>query len=90
MDARLGKVIPTVGGQSLELTLDVFNLMSLLGSDWGLQRSTTGFETVNLLRLTGYDPVNNRGVYDLSLPQRDRVQTNASRWKMQLGAKYTF
>lgn len=90
VDARLGKVIPTVGGQSLELTLDVFNLMSLLGSDWGLQRSTTGFETVNLLRLTGYDPVNNRGVYDLSLPQRDRVSTNASRWKMQLGAKYTF
>jgi hypothetical protein len=34
--------------------------------------------------------VNNRGIYELSLPQRDRVSTNASRWKMQLGAKYTF
>ncbi len=90
VDARLGKVIPTVSGQALELTLDVFNLMSLLGSDWGTFRSTSGFETTNLLRLSGYDAANNRGIYDLSLPQRNRASTNASRWKMQLGAKYTF
>ncbi len=90
LDARLGKVVPTAHGQSLELTLDAFNVLSLLGSDWGQIRSTTGFETANLLRLTGYDAVNNRGIYDLALPQRYRVSTNASRWKMQLGARYTF
>jgi outer membrane receptor protein involved in Fe transport len=90
LDGRIGKVIPTVGGQSLELTLDVFNLLSLVGSDWGTIRSTTGFETANLLRLTGYDAANNRGIYDISIPQKDRVDINATRWKMQLGAKYTF
>ena len=90
LDGRIGKVIPTVGGQSLELSLDVFNLLSLVGSDWGTIRSTTTFETANLLRLTGYDAVNNRGIYDLSIPQKDRVDINATRWKMQLGAKYTF
>ena len=90
LDGRIGKVIPTVSGQSLELTLDVFNLLSLVGSDWGTIRSTTAFETANLFRLTGYDAANNRGIYDLSLPQKDRVSVNATRWKMQLGAKYTF
>lgn len=90
LDARLGKVIPTVGGQSLELTLDMFNVLSFIGSDWGAIRSTTGFETANLLRLTGYDPVNNRGIYDLSLPQKDRISVNETRWKMQLGARYVF
>ncbi len=90
LDARLGKVIPTVGGQALELTLDVFNLLSLVGSDWGNIRSTTTFETANLFRLTGWDAANNRGIYDLSIPQRDRIDINATRWKMQLGAKYTF
>jgi outer membrane receptor protein involved in Fe transport len=90
LDGRIGKVIPTVSGQSLELTLDVFNLLSLVGSDWGTIRSTTGFETANLLQLKGYDAANNRAIYDLTLPQKDRVSTNASRWKMQLGAKYTF
>jgi len=90
LDGRIGKVIPTVGGQSIELTLDVFNLLSLMGSDWGTIRSTTAFETANLLRLTGYDQVNSRGIYDLSIPQKDRVDINATRWKMQLGAKYTF
>ena len=88
LNARVAKTVGLPSGQSLELTMDVFNLLRLVGSDWGLFRSTTGFETATLLRQTGYDPANNRPIYDLSLPQRDRVQTTSSRWQIQLGAKY--
>ena len=90
VNARLAKTIPTVGGQALEITADLFNLFSFLGSDWGNVRSTAPFEGQNLLRLTGYDAASGRGIYDLALPSRKRVQTQDSRWKAQLGVRYTF
>ncbi len=90
LNARLAKVFETVRGQSFEVSLDVFNVLHLINGDWGLIRSTTGFEEVNLLTRTGFDAVNNRGIYALSLPQRNKVSIDPSRWKMQLGVKYMF
>ncbi len=90
LNARLAKVFNTVHGQAIEVSADVFNVLSLIGSDWGLIKSTTGFEEVNLLTRTGFDPVNQRGIYALSLPQRNKVNQDLSRWKLQLGVKYMF
>src|SRR2546427_1941428 len=89
-NARLAKVFNTVRGQSFEVTADVFNVLHVLSSDWGLIRSTTSFEEVNLLTRTGFDAANQRGIYALSLPQRRKVDTNLSRWRVQLGVKYMF
>jgi hypothetical protein len=90
LNARLSKVFNTVRGQSIEVSADVFNVLNLISSDWGLIRSTTTFEEVSLLTRTGFDAVNQRGIYALSLPTRKRANTDLSRWKMQLGVKYIF
>ena len=94
LSARFTKALPTLHGQSVELSWDIFNLPRLLGqvldNNWGEVRSTSSFENLNLLTLTGYSAAMGRGVYRLSLPQRRQVNVNASRWQMQLGARYRF
>jgi hypothetical protein len=90
LNARLVKVIPTVSGQSLELSVDIFNLLHLVNRDWGQIRQTSGFENANLLRQTGYQTANQRGIYALALPQLNFPSQTASRWRVQLGGKYIF
>ena len=91
-NARVSKVIPTMGGQSVEITADMLNVLNVLDSHWGLIRVTGQNEETNLLRLTGYDAVNQRGTYALNLPIRNQVTVNSlgSRWVFQLGARYAF
>jgi hypothetical protein len=90
LNARLQKLIPTFGGQSMLLSLDVFNLLNLIDSDWGLVKQTTSFEGQSIVQLRGWDPLFNRGIYRLALPVVDRVNVNASVWRIQLGGKYTW
>lgn len=88
LNTRFTKVLRTMGEQNLELTADIFNLPHLISKTWGVTRSTTGFENVNMLRQTAYDVANDRGRYALATPIRNNV-TNA-RWQIQVGVKYTF
>jgi hypothetical protein len=93
MNARLTKVIPTVRGQSIELSADIFNLLHLINDKWGLFRATSGgpgFENENFLRATGYDLGNQRGRYALNTRAPKRTNLTSSRWQIQLGAKYIF
>ena len=86
-NARFSKLFRTFRGQSLELTLDVFNLLHLVNSAWGSARAIDG---VGLLQLVGYDAGQGRGVYTVQIPRRRALDFDASRWRMQLGARYTF
>jgi hypothetical protein len=86
-NARLSRVFPSSRGHAVELSLDVFNLLHLLDSDWGEIR---GIEHTGLLRLIGYDPVQARGIYSVQVPRLRVLDVDGSRWRMQLGAKYTF
>lgn len=99
IDFRLGKRINTFRGQSMEITADVFNLLNLINSDWGVIRSNFGqgaeFEQRTApVRLAGFDTANNRPVYSVdpaqNFPARDQAVLNSSRWRMQLGLKYVF
>lgn len=93
LNARLVKVIPTVRGQSLELSADIFNLLHLVNRDWGVFRATSGgagFENENMLRQTGYDLTTQRGRYALNTRAPNRPNLTSSRWQLQLGAKYIF
>ena len=94
LDIRLAKIVPTMSGESLQVTADVFNFLNLLSSDWGINRSTAGFEQVNLLTMstTAYDLTRDRGVYTVPtvMPALQRVSVGSSRWRIQLGGKYTF
>jgi hypothetical protein len=85
-DARISRLFSTFGGHSMELTLDVFNVLHLVNADWGTVRSS---QTV-LLALVGYDRAQGRGRYSRVPAARDAVDLDASRWRMQLGARYSF
>jgi len=94
LDARVSKTISTFGGQSVEISADFFNVPRMLGSvldnNWGVVNYTTGNENLTLLTLAGYSATLGRGIYKLSLPIRRQVSIDASRWKMQFGARYSF
>lgn len=90
LDVRLEKVIPTFNGQTMQLTLDVFNMLNLIDSDWGLVKSTSAFEGQQLVRLRGWDPLYQRGIYSNSFPIVNRVDPLSSVWRIQLGGKYTW
>ena len=87
MNARLSTVIPTAKGQSIELMLDVFNVLNVLNGTWGVQRATEG---TLILRMVGYDEVNQRGVYEFQTRDTQVWDVEASRWRLQLGARYVF
>jgi len=100
LDLRLQQEFPTFGTQSIQFTLDVQNVLNLLNSSWGLQRYVN-FQSSNLfglvldnagkpfdaqgrLRMTYTEPITNGqpGIY---------ITDNFySRWRMQLGMRYTF
>jgi hypothetical protein len=42
----LGGVIPTIHGQELELSLDLFNVLNFIDRDWGLYKQVSEFEEV--------------------------------------------
>jgi TonB dependent receptor. len=92
LDARLTKVLPTARGQSLELSVDCFNLLNLLDRSWGLARfiSGDGFAQTRLLQLDGYDDALGRGIYHLLRPGLREVDQARSRWRLRLSARYTF
>src|SRR5262249_23259363 len=91
LDARFTKVVPTANGQSLTLSLDCFNLLNLLHSDWGLVRLTSsqgaGPAQSYLLQLVGYDTELGHGIYNVLRPFHE---INQLRWRLRLSARYSF
>ena len=92
LNARVVAPIPTTRGQSVELSIDLFNILNLLDSRWGRITQTAQFEEQPMLTQTGYDAVNQRGIYRLLLPTRPAVLSNSlsSRWRLQMGLRYSF
>ena len=96
LNARLTWTTPEIKGQHGELQLDIFNLINLLSfGKAGLYEEATGFEThgQTFLKPVGYDTANSRPIYAFTAPTT--VTTNVysatqSRWRMQLGGRYTF
>jgi len=77
------KPIPTTRGQSVELSIDLFNILNLLNSRWGRITQTAQFEEQPMLTQTGYDAVHQRGIYRLLLPTRPAVLSKfaaSTRW----------
>ena len=91
LNARVSRVFGAGKGHTLELITDVFNVLNLLDQDWGVQR--LGFSvlgSVQMLALTGYDEANQRGKY-LVIPVDLRARdVEATRWRLQLGARLTY
>jgi hypothetical protein len=91
LNARVSKGFGGGGGRSVELITDVFNLLNLFDRDWGVQRTAPSFlGDPEVLELVGYDQANGRGVYRVLPEDRNSRDDEATRWRMQLGARYTF
>jgi len=95
LNLRLAKRFAFARTQGINLTFDIFNFLNLLSSDWGLVRETGSFasagtENVPMLKLRGQDAANGRNLYEVTLPPTNVINSNLSRWRMQLGARYSF
>jgi outer membrane receptor protein involved in Fe transport len=95
LNARISERVKLPGGRNVELSLDAINVLHLIDSDWGNVRQTgtmngAGTENVPMLRLRGQDPSGERNSYELTLPRRNVVNSDLSRWRLQLGARYSF
>ena len=97
VDGRIGWEAELLS-RGVELSVDVFNLLHLLSPRWGLVRQTSAEEALaGLVTVKGWDRVANRPVYSLvtqageiSLPIRNQVLEDPSRWRIQLGARIKF
>jgi outer membrane receptor for ferrienterochelin and colicin len=78
---------------TLQFTLDIFNLTNLLNKEWGVQKFVANFGEVRLLRTEsgGPDPVfsYNPSVAD-NLERIDDTGIQSSRWQMRVGLRYIF
>ena len=91
LDARITQQITTLQGQKVELTLDVENLFSLLGSSLGEVRFVD-FQRYNLIDFQGYTD-DGRQIISFDAPEEGdiaEISNFQSRWRMQLGLRYTF
>ncbi len=91
LNARLSRAFGLGHGQAVELTADLFNALNLFDSDWGVRRGIATLQgDAEILELVGYDQVNGRGIYSFLPVDRNVRDDGATRWSMQLGARYTF
>lgn len=99
LDLRIAQRIPSIRHQNFEFTLDVFNVLNLINSDWG-QIEFAPFDAISLFDGSGYDA---NGKLDITLRPRDTngdgkvtrddvfsLSDLPSRWQIQLGARYNF
>ena len=62
----------------------------MLFNGWGVHRVGNFTGDFYLLELRGYDQAKQRGKYIFTDPGRTLRDDEATRWRMQLGARYTF
>ncbi len=97
LDGRLSKLRPDKSGKVLEVYADLFNIPNMLYRRWGFVRETTNREDIQLLPVGGWDSINDRPLYSVPVlkgepvfPPIGRVVPDASRWRIQIGARYDF
>jgi hypothetical protein len=91
LNARVSRPFGLGHGQSVELTADFFNALNLFDRDWGVQRTFDSFlGDPEILELVGYDQANQRGIYNSFPVDRNLRDDDATRWRIQFGARYKF
>jgi hypothetical protein len=93
LDARVSQTLGLGRGQSLELTMDLFNALNFFDRDWGIQRTFAlqpQTQPVILELAPGYDQANQRVIYNFLPVDRRARDDDATRWRMQFGARYAF
>lgn len=86
-DLRLARDFPTVQGQILELTVDVFNVANLLNRDWGGEYDLGAAQ--QLMAVSGFDQATRRYRYRVN-ENVGRAVKSGTPYQIQLGARYRF
>jgi hypothetical protein len=91
--AQLSKRFRLADRRAVAITANVFNLLNLLHSEWGLMR-VSGFDPAGnvfpLLEMRGYDIARGRGIYDVDDVSLRQIDPDASRWRLQLSATFFY
>ena len=90
LNARLTKALPTAAGGSIDVAVDLYNVLNLLNSNWGISRYDGLTFGTDLVVLRGYDTTAGRGIYEFRLPPRNQVDDLVSRWQMEISVRYAF
>jgi hypothetical protein len=92
LDLQVSRVLDLGRGQSIGLSMDLFNALNFFNRNWGVQRTFLLEPQTQppILALVGYDQARQRGIYDFYPPDRKARDDEATRWRMQLGVKYGF
>lgn len=92
IDLRVSQRIGTFQGQFVEITLDMLNVSNLLNSEWG-QSFFVPFGEAEVLTHYGFTD-DDRQIVEFTGIEEDEELYNrsniGSRWRMQLGLRYTF
>jgi len=80
----------------LQLSLDIFNVLNLISSDWGVRYSVPGdFNNFYLYDFTGYESDGTTPKFNYTYGDRKgndalNISDYSSRWQMRLGVRYIF
>jgi hypothetical protein len=85
-DLRIGKRFKTFGTQTLEISVDIFNVANLLNKEWGTSK-TLGKQNIYTLR--SFDAASQTFNYDVN-PNAGVVTPSGSPYQIQLGLRYGF
>jgi hypothetical protein len=94
-DVNLVQEIPTFQGHKVEIVVSILNFLNLLKHSWGNIYSVTNQSYTNVLSFQSLDPTTGRPRYALASTVGPgftpwSISDLASRWQMQLGARYEF
>jgi outer membrane receptor protein involved in Fe transport len=98
MDVSIRQRLPSVRGQDVALTLDIFNFGNLVNKNWGKFRGTPGSTNSNvpLVTHTGYsstDPTTAVPIVTFTAPVGGEYTVSNSAlnfWRTQLSVRYSF
>ena len=86
-DARASFRLETLTGQNVEFIADVFNVLNLLNSDWGVFESAGERDVFNL---EGWDAASQRHIYSVNddFGEERPFGFTPQQWQIQLGVRY--
>jgi hypothetical protein len=97
IDLRLAKSIHTIGGQSAEIGIDVFNVANLLNSNWGaeyqlpigISNQNPVVQRIPLLNVVGFNQTTKQYVYTVN-ENFGVLQKGGNPYQVQLAVRYGF
>lgn len=97
LDLRISQEVPGPGRffgleDRIELFADVDNVLNIVDSSWNTQRSRGVFGDGQIVDLVdgNFDAQGRYVITDFNPDDQERINTSASAWRIQIGARYEF